>query len=91
MSIIKKKITIRFGSIVVPFGKLEGTGQEQGFFLDLSWVTKYLEYYQNRQGHTLKNGRIYVLAIACLRGQYRNYCTRPCAIISVPPEKECEN
>ena len=88
MCLYLKKFTISFGSIVVPFGKLEGTGQEQGFFLDLSWATKYLEYYQNRQGHTLKNGRIYVLVIACLRGQYRNYCTRPCAIISVYTARE---
>ena len=29
-----KYFTISFGRIVVPFGKLEGTGQEQGFFLE---------------------------------------------------------
>ena len=36
MCLYLKKFTISFGSIVVQFGKLEGTGQEQGFFLDLS-------------------------------------------------------
>ena len=33
-----KKITVNFGSIAVPFGKQERTGQEQDFFLDLSWA-----------------------------------------------------
>ena len=58
-------------------------GRSRGIFVRILSVDRslYLSLYT------------YVIFIACLRGQYRNYCTRPedaargpCAIISVLPE-----
>ena len=68
-----------------PEEKRNGTEQKREFFWTPTVFVRILIFHV----YTCE----YVIVIACLRGQYRIYCTRPegvargqCAIISVLPE-----